>query len=74
MTDETASDTSTTTVAQQLEAILLIVDEPQSLVSLATAGGALSSQVRSRRSSASCSSTSVWRAVTSGRRSTLAGG
>lgn len=40
MTDETVSDTSTTTVAQQLEAILLIVDEPQSLVSLATAVGA----------------------------------
>ena len=40
MTDETGSATRITTVAQQLEAILLIVDEPQSLVSLATAVGA----------------------------------
>src|SRR5690606_25988360 len=39
-TEQARSGTEPTTVAQQLEAILLIVDEPQSLVSLATAVGA----------------------------------
>jgi len=46
MTDDTPAETSTTTVAQQLEAILLVVDEPQSLVSLATAVGAPVAAVR----------------------------
>lgn len=37
MTDDPSTETEPATVAQRLEAILLIVDEPQSLVSLATA-------------------------------------
>ena len=37
MTDDPSTNPETPTVAQRLEAILLIVDEPQSLVSLATA-------------------------------------
>ncbi|MBN9169712.1 MAG: SMC-Scp complex subunit ScpB [Microbacterium sp.] len=43
MTDDTSSDAASApvaSVAQKLEAILLIVEEPQSLVSLATAIGA----------------------------------